>query len=111
MIISVANVSIFFLSYETLYTSLLTAQTVSFSSHVYLTIFMAVLHEISSSMFCSPDFSDLWLKQNTKLKVMEGAKGNLPDADSERAAHAIKKLVTSLTERHILIVLISGNYH
>lgn len=62
-------------------------------------------------MFCSPDFSDLWLKQNTKLKVMEGAKGNLPDADSERAAHAIKKLVTSLTERHILMVLISGNYH
>lgn len=51
---------------------------------------------------------DLWLKENTKLKVMEGAKGNLPDTDSERAAHAIKKLVTSLTERHILIVLISG---
>lgn len=49
VIISVANVSIFFLSYETLYTSLLkkTAQTVSFSSHVYLTILVAVLQEIS----------------------------------------------------------------
>lgn len=51
---------------------------------------------------------DLWLKENTKLKVIEGAKGNLPDADSERAAHAIKNLVTKLTDRHILIVLISG---
>lgn len=61
-------------------------------------------------MFRFPNSSDLWLKENTKLKVMEGAKGNLPDADSEKAAHAIKKLVTKLTDRHILIVLISGNY-
>ena len=40
---------------------------------------------------------------------MEGARGNLPDSDAQEAALAIKKLVTSLKEDHILIVLISGN--
>lgn len=52
---------------------------------------------------------DLWLKEKTRLKVMEGAKGNLPDSDAQVAALAIKDLVTKLTDRHILIVLISGN--
>ncbi|XP_078340323.1 glycerate kinase-like isoform X2 [Crassostrea virginica] len=51
---------------------------------------------------------DLWPKENTKLKIMEGARGNLPDSDAQVAALAIKKLVTSLKEDHILIVLISG---
>ncbi|XP_048743573.1 glycerate kinase-like isoform X2 [Ostrea edulis] len=51
---------------------------------------------------------DLWLKEKTRLKVMEGAKGNLPDSDAQVAALAIKDLVTKLTDRHILIVLISG---
>ena len=40
---------------------------------------------------------------------MEGARGNLPDSDAQVAALAIKKLVSSLKEEHILIVLISGN--
>lgn len=55
------------------------------------------------------NFRDLWPKENTKLKIMEGARGNLPDSDAQVAALAIKKLVTSLKEDHILIVLISGN--
>ncbi|XP_061195468.1 glycerate kinase-like [Saccostrea echinata] len=51
---------------------------------------------------------DLWPKEDTKLKVMEGAKNNLPDDDAQAAAVAIKKLVTTLTDQHILLVLISG---
>ncbi|XP_062569504.1 glycerate kinase-like [Saccostrea cucullata] len=51
---------------------------------------------------------DLWPRENTKLKVMEGAKNNLPDNDAQTAAVSIKKLVSTLTDQHILIVLISG---
>lgn len=62
-------------------------------------------------MFCFFDFSDLWLKENIKLKVMEGVKGNFFDVDSERVVYVIKKLVISLIDRYILIVLIFGNYY
>lgn len=62
-------------------------------------------------MFYFFNFSDLWLKENIKLKVMEGVKGNFFDVDSERVVYVIKKLVISLIERYILIVLIFGNYY
>lgn len=62
-------------------------------------------------MFYFFDFSDLWLKENIKLKVMEGVKGNFFDVDSERVVYVIKKLVISLIDRYILIVLIFGNYY
>lgn len=39
---------------------------------------------------------------------MEGAKHNLPDADSQKAAEAIKQLASELTEKDLLLVLISG---
>lgn len=48
------------------------------------------------------------LDTNSKIKVMEGAKHNLPDTDAQRSAESIQELASSLTERDVLLVLISG---
>lgn len=50
----------------------------------------------------------LLLKENSCIKVMEGAKNNLPDEDAQRAADTIKQLASELTEEDLLLVLISG---
>ncbi|XP_053290758.1 glycerate kinase [Pleuronectes platessa] len=50
----------------------------------------------------------LLLKENSRIKVMEGAKHNLPDTDAQRAAERIKQLASELTEEDLLLVLISG---
>ncbi|XP_038125293.1 glycerate kinase [Cyprinodon tularosa] len=52
--------------------------------------------------------SHLLLKEDSRIKVMEGAKNNLPDDDSVRAAERIKQLASELTEKDLLLVLISG---
>nr|XP_043879839.1 glycerate kinase isoform X1 [Solea senegalensis] len=50
----------------------------------------------------------LLLKENSRIKVMEGAKHNLPDTDAQEAAERIKQLASELTEKDLLLVLISG---
>ncbi|XP_056131081.1 glycerate kinase isoform X2 [Lampris incognitus] len=50
----------------------------------------------------------LLLKDNSRIRVMEGAKHNLPDADSQKAAECIRQLANELTEEDLLLVLISG---
>ncbi|XP_012728740.2 glycerate kinase [Fundulus heteroclitus] len=52
--------------------------------------------------------SHLLLKEDSRIKVMEGAKHNLPDDDSQKAAEGIKQLASELTEKDLLLVLISG---
>ncbi|KAM6980210.1 glycerate kinase [Aplochiton taeniatus] len=48
------------------------------------------------------------LKDGSRITVMEGAKHNLPDADAHKAAECIKQLASALTEKDLLLVLISG---
>ncbi|KAM7422792.1 hypothetical protein PAMA_010707 [Pampus argenteus] len=50
----------------------------------------------------------LLLKENSRIKVMEGAKHNLPDTDAQKAAEGIAQLASELTEKDLLLVLISG---
>ncbi|KAK5609408.1 hypothetical protein CRENBAI_009564 [Crenichthys baileyi] len=52
--------------------------------------------------------SHLLLKKDSRVKVMEGAKHNLPDEDSQKAAEEIKQLTSELSEKDLLLVLISG---
>lgn len=51
---------------------------------------------------------NMLLEASSKIKVMEGAKHNLPDTDAQRSAESIWKLASNLTERDLLLVLISG---
>ncbi|XP_061642501.1 glycerate kinase isoform X2 [Phyllopteryx taeniolatus] len=50
----------------------------------------------------------LLLKESSFIQVMEGAQHNLPDADSQKAAECIARLASALTEKDLLLVLISG---
>lgn len=52
----------------------------------------------------------LLLKENSCIKAMEGAKNNLPDADAHKAAEQIQLLASELTEKDLLLVLISGKH-
>ncbi|XP_071082345.1 glycerate kinase-like [Haliotis cracherodii] len=51
---------------------------------------------------------DMLLEASSKITVYEGAKDNLPDEDSLKAAEEIHKLVSALGKDDILIVLVSG---
>nr|XP_033781681.1 glycerate kinase [Geotrypetes seraphini]XP_033781682.1 glycerate kinase [Geotrypetes seraphini]XP_033781683.1 glycerate kinase [Geotrypetes seraphini]XP_033781684.1 glycerate kinase [Geotrypetes seraphini]XP_033781685.1 glycerate kinase [Geotrypetes seraphini]XP_033781686.1 glycerate kinase [Geotrypetes seraphini]XP_033781687.1 glycerate kinase [Geotrypetes seraphini] len=48
------------------------------------------------------------LKSDSRIKVMEGAKHNLPDEAAVRAAEEIERLTKGLTASDLLLVLISG---
>jgi glycerate kinase len=47
---------------------------------------------------------------DSKFQVREGAANNLPDVNAMRTAQEICSLAESLTEDHLLIVLVSGQY-
>ncbi|XP_026777621.2 glycerate kinase [Pangasianodon hypophthalmus] len=51
---------------------------------------------------------NMLLDTSSKIKVMEGAKHNLPDTDAQRSAESIRELASSLTDGDLLLVLISG---
>ncbi|KAI7807766.1 glycerate kinase [Triplophysa rosa] len=48
------------------------------------------------------------LEDSSKITVMEGAKHNLPDENAQRSAECIQELTSGLTEKDLLLVLISG---
>lgn len=48
------------------------------------------------------------LENCSKITVMEGAKHNLPDENAQRSAECIQELTSGLTEKDLLLVLISG---
>ncbi|XP_054641419.1 glycerate kinase [Dunckerocampus dactyliophorus] len=50
----------------------------------------------------------LLLKESSRIRVMEGAQHNLPDSDSMKAAECIAQLTSTLTDKDLLFVLISG---
>ena len=44
----------------------------------------------------------------SKVKLIEGAKNNLPDESAMKAANQIAEIASNLTDKDILIVLVSG---
>lgn len=48
------------------------------------------------------------LENHSRITVMEGAKHNLPDTDALKSAECIRELASGLTEKDVLLVLISG---
>ncbi|CAL8381499.1 unnamed protein product [Boreogadus saida] len=68
---------------------------------------ISVPHGIQETLRCHGK-SQMLLKDNSRIKVMEGAKHNLPDGDAQHAAQCIKQLASELTEKDLLLVLISG---
>lgn len=61
---------------------------------------------ISVPLNIHENFEDIHLP--AKIKVFQGAKNNLPDADAELAASKIVEFTKTLNENDILFVLISG---
>ncbi|KAK7102479.1 hypothetical protein V1264_020691 [Littorina saxatilis] len=51
---------------------------------------------------------DMLLSEGSKICVQEGASNNLPDNNAFRAARDINKLISNLTSKDIVIVLMSG---
>ncbi|KAI5619516.1 glycerate kinase isoform X1 [Silurus asotus] len=68
---------------------------------------VSVPHGIQETLQCHRKLNML-LDPNSKIKVMEGAKHNLPDTDAQRSAESIRELASKLTESDLLLVLISG---
>lgn len=54
------------------------------------------------------NFRNMLPNARSKIKVMEGAKHNMPDTDAQKSAEGIRELASNLTERDLLLVLISG---
>lgn len=51
---------------------------------------------------------NLLVDSSSKIKAYEGAKNNLPDKEAHNTAIQIQKLVQQLTQKDLLLVLISG---
>ncbi|KAL1272524.1 hypothetical protein QQF64_028386 [Cirrhinus molitorella] len=68
---------------------------------------VSVPHGIQKTL-CNHGKEKMLLENNSRITVMEGAKNNLPDADAQKSAECIRELASGLTEKDLLLVLISG---
>ena len=78
------------------------------SVSIHVIFFTQILK--SYLIFCDI-FSHLLVNRDSKIKVFEGAENNLPDQAAMDTALAIQRLAASLTEKDLLLVLISGKNH
>ncbi|WAR25580.1 GLCTK-like protein, partial [Mya arenaria] len=62
----------------------------------------------TKDLFMSIGKQDLYVREDSKIRVCEGATNNIPDKLAQTTAESILQLAKNLTDNDILVVLISG---